>query len=85
MNLTLSGGGEDGDEGGERIVAWDWSSDKQGPLCATPTCVLTYNLFTSGVHTVTLRIQDDEGVWSTPAEATVFVEPRRVYLPLILR
>jgi hypothetical protein len=85
MELTLSGEGEDSDEGGERIVAWDWSSDRQGPLCTTATCVLSYTLFTPGTHTLTLRVQDDEGVWSAPAEATVVVEPpKRVYLPLVL-
>jgi hypothetical protein len=86
MELTLSGEGEDGDEGGERIVAWDWSSDRQGPLCTAADCALPYDLFTPGAHTVTLRVQDDEGAWSAPAEARVVVEEaRRVHLPLVVR
>jgi hypothetical protein len=83
--LMLSGSGWDEDESGERVVAWDWSSSLDGPVCTTAACVLPYDLFTSGVHTVTLRVQDDEGIWSVPVTATVVVqEPRRVYLPLVL-
>jgi hypothetical protein len=84
--LTLSGSGVDGDEGGRWIAAWDWSSDRQGSLCTTATCALPYALFTPGVHAITLRVQDDEGAWSVPAETRVVVEPaRRVYLPLAMK
>jgi len=86
MSLTLSGGGVDGDEDEERIVAWDWSSSLDGPLCTTADCELPHNLLTPGVHTIALRVQDDEGVWSAPAEATVIVEEGwLVYLPLVVR
>jgi len=85
MDLALSGAGEDGDEGGNRIVAWDWSSNLDGSLCTTVTCTLPYTLFTPGAHTVALRVQDDEGVWSAPAEARVFVALRQVHLPLVMR
>jgi hypothetical protein len=82
--LTLSGGGLDGDEGGERIVAWDWRSDRDGPLCTTAACALPHDLLTPGEHTVALRVQDDEGVWSTPVEARVSVEGWRICLPLVM-
>ena len=84
--LTLSGGGVDGDEGGERIVAWDWSSDRDGPLCTAASCTLPYHLFTPGVHTLALRVQDNEGVWSAADEATVNIRPSwRFFLPLVMR
>jgi hypothetical protein len=82
--LSLSGGGVDNDEAGARIVAWDWSSSLDGPLCTTTTCELPYNLFTTGEHTITLRAQDDEGIWSAPAKARIKVGCR-VYLPLVVR
>ena len=84
--LTLSGSGLDGDEGGARIVAWDWSSSLDGPLCTSANCALPYSLLTSGVHSITLKVQDDEGGWSVPVTGTVMVEEsQRVYLPLVLR
>ncbi len=84
--LTLSGGGVDGDEGGDRIVAWDWSSSLDGPVCTSATCALPYDLFTSGVHSIGLQVQDDEGVWSARLTTMVRVEGSlRVYLPLVVR
>lgn len=85
MTLTLVGGGQDHDEDGARVVGWDWSSSVDGPLCTSAGCELSYGLFTPGRHDLALRVQDDEGVWSTPVTATVVVkEPRRVYLPAVL-
>jgi hypothetical protein len=83
--LTLSGGGQDDDEGGAYVVGWDWSSSLDGPLCTSASCTLPYSLFTPGVHSVALRVQDDEGVWSVPVTGMVVVtQPWRVYLPLVL-
>jgi hypothetical protein len=84
--LTLSGESGDGDEGGAQIVGWDWSSSLDGPLCTSASCTLPYDLFTPGVHSITLRVQDDEGVWSAPVTEAVEVKgTQRVYLPLVLR
>lgn len=84
--LTLSGWGVDGDENGACIVAWDWSSSLDGPLCTSGTCTLSHSLFTPGVHSIALQVQDDEGVWSVPVTKTVEVkEARRVFLPLALK
>jgi hypothetical protein len=86
LTLALNGSGFDGDEDGQRIVAWDWSSDLDGPLCTQAACELPYALCTPGVHSIALRVQDDEGVWSDPAMAQVVVEQARyVYLPLVVR
>jgi hypothetical protein len=84
--LALYGGGMDGDEGGARIVAWDWSSSRDGPLCTAVACALPHSLFTPGSHFIALKVQDDEGVWSTPVVEAVWVEGDwRVYLPLVVR
>jgi hypothetical protein len=84
--LALRGGGADGDEGGARVVAWDWSSSRDGPLCTAVACALPHALFTPGSHLIALRVQDDEGVWSVPVVEAVWVEGDwRVYLPLVVR
>jgi hypothetical protein len=86
MTLTLSGSGQDGDEGGTRIVAWNWSSSLDGPLCTAADCVLPHSLLTPGVHAIALTVQDDEGIWSVAVVETVTVrESWQVYIPLILR
>jgi hypothetical protein len=84
--LGLSGSGVDGDEGGGLIVAWAWASSLDGPLCTAASCELPHSLLASGIHSITLQVQDDEGLWSAPVETTVMVEKVwRVYLPLVLR
>jgi hypothetical protein len=82
--LSLTGNGHDPD-GDNRILAWDWSSDLDGPLCtAAGECTLPAAQLTPGVHLITLRVQDDEGVWSLPVTITVtIVEATALYLPLV--
>lgn len=87
--LTLTASAQDPDAD-NRILAWDWQSDRDGSLCTTINqCTLSAALLSLGIHTITLRVQDDEGVWSPPVTTTVAVEvtpPRRqLYLPLVAR
>jgi hypothetical protein len=82
-SLLLDGTGLDGDGGA--IAAWAWSSSLDGPLCTAPSCQLPYDLFSPGGHTITLRVQDDEGMWSLPASSTMMVEEaNHVFLPLAI-
>ncbi len=75
--LTFRGSGVDTDEEGAEIVAYKWSSDlKSGEVLATS------NVFTvaaadlqAGMHTISLRVQDNEGLWSRPV--TTHVEIRQ--------
>lgn len=73
-----------------QILAWDWRSDVDGPLCTTAgACTLPATILTPGQHTISLRVQDDEGVWSTPVTMTVQIglaapAPIQLYLPLII-
>jgi hypothetical protein len=86
MTLTLSGSGQDGDESGTHIVAWNWSSSLDGPLCTSASCVLPHSSLTPGVHSIALRVQDDEGTWSVPVVETVAVARAwQIYLPLTLK
>ena len=84
--LDLSGSGVDSDEGGGQIVAWAWTSSLDGPLCTTASCELPHSLLTPGAHSITLQVQDDEGLWSESVAAMVTVEKAwLVYLPLVLK
>ncbi len=83
-NLELEGSGVDGDEGGEKIVAWDWSSSLDGPLCTTASCSLPYHIFSPGTHVIEFRVLDDEGVWSTSAIQEINVQQaEQIFLPLV--
>jgi hypothetical protein len=71
-----------------QVLAWDWRSDIDGPLCTTAhKCTLATNTLTAGEHTISLRVQDDEGVWSAPVTTTVTINDAlplapQLYLPL---
>jgi len=78
---------ENADVTNPQILAWDWQSNRDGPLCTTAeTCRLAGAELSVGVHTISLRVQDDEGVWSSPVSTTITVTPiTKVYLPVITR
>lgn len=84
--LTLQGTAHDADESQNAILAWEWRSDQQ-PLCTTAAiCQVTAGLLGEGVHTISLRVQDDEGTWSQPATTQVtVVRNQALFLPLIER
>lgn len=73
----------------DRILAWDWASDIDGPLCTTSEqCDIPAKFLSLGTHIITLRIQDDEGNWSVPTQTTVEVvdnSPEQIFLPIIIR
>lgn len=89
--LTLHATAADQDlmagETNAQIVAWEWQSDRNGPLCTTANnCLLSGADLALGTHTITVRVQDDEGVWSPLMTKTLLVTPATaVYLPLIQR
>ncbi len=70
-----------------QIVAWDWQSDRAGPLCTTADgCLLSGANLGLGTHVISVRVQDDEGVWSPLATKTLVVTAETaVYLPLVQR
>lgn len=72
----------DQDEAGQKILAWDWSSSIKGPICTAVTCSLPSRLVTPGMHTISLRVQDDEGLWSVPVTTAIQVYSE-TYVPLV--
>ncbi len=83
VTITLSGNGTGSES---HIVAWDWSSNQDGPLCTQANCTLPGNLLSRGNHTISFQVQDERGYWSAPATASLFVTAKQyIYLPLVIR
>lgn len=58
-----------------QILAWDWVSDRDGPLCTTAnSCTIPATNLRPGRHQITLRVQDDEGVWSAGTTTTLTID-----------
>jgi len=80
--LFLRGGGSAAS--GKEIVAWEWLSDVDGPLCTAAACELPHDLFTSGAHQLVFRLQDNEGGWGDGISVDLLVERGwHVFLPLV--
>lgn len=89
LQLTASATDQDNDarESNPQILAWDWRSDRDGPLCTTAgVCELPASTLSLGAHTLSLRVQDDEGVWSQTATTRLVVtQVQNVYLAVVQR
>ena len=72
-NVTLTGNGTDPDGS---VVKYRWESDRDGALGLGET--LTLDNLSVGTHLITLRVQDDDGAWSDPANASLRVHERPV-------
>jgi len=84
--VIFSGEGRDNDEGGSSTVAYEWRSDLDGPLSTFASFDGGSVNLSPGLHRITFRVQDDEGVWSEPCTVTVAVlQQWRVYLPVVVK
>ena len=84
--VWFEGAGQDADESGGTILAYDWQSSLDGPLSTFAAFTRTVVSLSPGEHRITLRVQDDEGVWSAPVTRTLTVQAGyAVYLPLVVR
>lgn len=86
LELQLQAAAADGDSSGLRITSYDWQSSLDGPLATEAGFAVRRSKLTPGLHTISVRALDDEGVWSAPMTKTVNVPPlMNVYLPNLLR
>ncbi|MEM2832823.1 MAG: discoidin domain-containing protein [Candidatus Caldarchaeum sp.] len=86
--VYFAGSGRDGDENGENIIAYSWSSSLDGPIGVGYSSVFTWtaDMLSIGTHIISMSVLDDEGIWSEPVTATLTIRPSsRLYLPLVLR
>ena len=86
--FSFTGVAEDTDsEGdGDPIAAYEWRSNLDGILSTQTEFTTTARLLSSGVHTITFRAQDNEGIWSQEDTWQLTVENQyHVYLPLVIR
>lgn len=70
-----------------RILAWDWRSDREGPLCTTAsTCTLPASQLAPGRHTIRVAVQDENGQWSAATTTQITIEQtRQLYLPVVYK
>jgi len=73
--IHFYGTGSDSDEGSDGITAYEWTSSLDGLLSAQRNFTLTASSLTTGTHTITLRVQDNEGEWSPAVARTLVVRP----------
>ena len=73
--VAFAGSGADGDANGAGIVAWEWASDLDAGLSTQEDFQQAAYRLTTGTHTISFRVQDDEGNWSAPVVRTLEVEP----------
>ena len=73
--VYFHGMGSDTDEGGANVVAYEWVSSLDGVLSTQQSFTVIASALTTGTHTITLRVQDDEGTWSATAWRTLQVRP----------
>lgn len=75
-SITLRGSGQDTDATDANITAYEWRSVANDALLSiSPTLVLSTTDLAVGVHEVAFRVQDDEGVWSSPVTTTFEILP----------
>jgi hypothetical protein len=63
-DLLFIGTGRDNDRMGAGIVGYEWHSDLDGHLSNEKSFTMPVRAFKEGVHTISFRVQDDEGNWS---------------------
>lgn len=68
-DITFNGFGED--EDGE-IIAYQWSSDIDGDLSSFQT--FSTSSLSIGTHTISFKVQDDKGEWSSEVFETLVVK-----------
>jgi PKD repeat protein len=73
--IYFSGSGRDADERGDHITAYVWTSDMDGQLSTHREFIVQASALSMGAHTISFKVQDDEGEWSPEVTSTLTVEP----------
>ncbi len=97
--ITFIGAGRDYDRLGEGIVDYEWSTslgltldgaastEGNAVFCKSSVCKKPGWAFVPGFHTISFKVQDNEGNWSVEQTFTLFIaeELTQVYLPVTIK
>ena len=97
--ITFVGTGKDFDRLGDGSMEYEWSTnlgvtldgalstEGNAVFCNSQVCKKPGWAFVPGFHTISFKVKDDEGVWSTEKTATIFIaeELTQVHLPVIAK
>lgn len=97
--ITFAGSGKDFDRLGDGTLEYEWSTDlgltPEGALstegnavfCNSQVCKKPGWAFVPGSHTISFKVKDDEGTWSTAKTFTIFIaeELTQIYLPVTIK
>ena len=70
--IDFNGTGTDSDG---NVVGWEWTSDVDGQLGTSEDFQISSDNLSVGEHTISFRVQDDDGSWSNPVSTTLTVLP----------
>ncbi|MBN1579575.1 MAG: VCBS repeat-containing protein [Anaerolineae bacterium] len=72
--IYFNGSGYDTDENGAYITAYEWTSGIDGLLNSQEDFVIQASALSTGTHTITFHVRDDEGDWSPEITRTLIVD-----------
>ena len=70
VSVSFQGTGSDSDGS---VVDWEWSSSIDGVFGSSED--LSYSGLSVGTHTISFRVKDDDGAWSTPDTESLTINP----------
>jgi hypothetical protein len=86
-DLVFAGTGRDHDNNGAGVVDYRWTSSLDGILSSSKSFTIPVNEFTTGLHTISFTVRDDEGNWAAEKTTTLFVaeDLTQINLPVVFR
>lgn len=86
-DLVFSGTGRDYDRMGAGITDYLWTSSLDGVISNSKSFTIPVNQLSTGIHTISFKVCDDEGNWSAEKTVTLFVavELTQIHLPVVFR
>ena len=97
--ITFIGTGRDIDRLGDGTLEYEWSTDLgltpdgmmstegNAVFCNSQVCKKPGWAFVPGFHTISFKVKDDEGTWSSEKTFTIFIaeELTQIYLPVTIK
>jgi hypothetical protein len=97
--ITFIGTGRDLDRLGDGTLEYIWSTnlgltpagtlstEGNAVFCTSQVCKKPGHAFVPGFHTISFKVKDEEGVWSSAKTCTIFIaeEVTQIYLPVLVK